>query len=206
MENYKIILIDDHKLFLEGLKLLLSQDERYSITEYFMINELIISKIIQLNPDLVITDINMPGINGIDLLILLKHQNPKIKVILLSVREDNFIIHKIKKENADGYLSKNEDAESFTIAVEKILQGEKYFKDPLSFQNTFKNNPSKVSLTQRERDVLFLLAQGKTIKEAANILYISQSTVVSHKKNLFQKTETNSLVELANFALTNGLI
>lgn len=199
----KIILLDDHQLFLEGLELLLSNFFEFELIKFNKSNEYTVESIAKFNPDLLITDINMDGMDGIEILKRIKTANPLIKVLLLSVRDDNFIIHKVRKLEADGYLSKNAETDFLISVVEKILNGEKYFPTTNNVREKFMN---KVKITPREYDVLRLIVIGKTIKEVANILFLAESTVISHKKSLFEKTQTRSLVELVNYALNFGLV
>lgn len=201
----KIALIDDHKLFLAGIKMVIEQYTDFDVETFSEFNEEIYIKILNANPDMVICDINLPSVSGIEILKFLKKTNPKIKVVILTVREDQHTILVAKQEKADAFLSKNIDPETLISTLHQVFQQENGFL--IANISAFSEGKLSIqALTNRELEVLSLLCQGFSVKEVAAKLYVSNSTIISHKKNLFAKTKTKSLVELTKHAVLNGLV
>lgn len=196
----KIAIIDDHQMFLEGMFSVLSQQENIKIlfTETNAKKALNLIKI-QV-PDLVITDISMPEMNGIEFIKILKKEHPDIKILVLSMHKSHNHIQDI-----DGYLLKETGKDELLEAVNGIvLQQKKYFPE-----NTPKNNGlifNKNILSSREKEIVKLIAQGHTTEEIAESLFNSKHTIETHRKNIFLKLQVNNIAGLVQKAIYLGII
>lgn len=210
MKPLKIFIADDHQLILEGLASLIKGIPGFILSAKAASgNELIA----QLNaaaelPDLCILDIEMPGIDGVETLKIIKNKYPTIKVLILTMHEEAFHINRMIKGGADGYLLKNLNRDTFIQCIEKIMNKETFFIEGLiktSTQYASSSTPPEL-LTTRERHILKLIAQGKSNKEIATQLFISHRTVDTHRTNLKRKLNASSIVHLIHYANENGII
>lgn len=212
-DNFKnILIVDDHQIVIDGLISLLHHKEEYKIEK--ALSGRIALEMIQTNPhhfQLIITDISMPEINGIELCKEVKSKYPHLKVLILSMHNTLPYIKESIAADADGYVLKNISQKDFVEAIQRILENGTYFaQDILStlVLNEKKNTKcvSKVNLTQREVEILKLIAMELTSKEIAEKLYISKQTVDTHRINLMHKTNSKSLVGLIKYAILFDLI
>ncbi len=206
--KYNIIIVDDHKMFLDGLLSIFNSEDQYvvlksstkaeNILQYLKIYS---DKVI----DLVITDVNMPGIDGIELNRIIKEKYPKTKTLVVSMLNDGEVIDTLMQNGVNGYVSKNAEKKELLLAIETILSGEKYFSKEIKevyLKNKFSNKQvQKINLTQREIDVITLIAKEHTTNEIAEILFLSKHTVESYRKNIIRKLNVRNLAGLTKFAL-----
>ena len=211
--KYNLIIADDHKLFLEGitnliesqtnLNLVLTAASGASVIKYLQINDK--EKI-----DLIISDISMPDVDGIELNQFLKTNFPDTKVLIVSMHTDPNILDNLIKNNVDGYLSKNTASDEFITAIETILKGQKYFSEQVKTQYTnsvFNNQKEAIELlTTREKEVLKLIAQEFTTQEIADKLFLSKHTIESYRKSLISKLKVRNLAGLTKYAIKFGLV
>jgi DNA-binding NarL/FixJ family response regulator len=210
--SIKILLVDDHKLMREGLRSLLdSQLDMDVIAEAG--NGLDAIDAAQMhNPDIVIMDINMPGLNGIDATKQLLQYSPDVKVIGLSVHSDQHFVMEMLKSGASGYLLKDCALEELALAIRTVVDGSSYLS-PIITGTVLNDYLGKIgskvnslqSLTNREREVLQMIAEGKSTKETAALLTISVKTVETHRSRLMKKLNLHTVAELTKFALREGL-
>ncbi len=215
MEKIKIILADDHKIFLDGIVSLLSEAENIEIVGTAKSGEQLLLLSEKTTADVIITDITMKGISGIEVTKQLKKQFPEIKILILSMHtSEEFVLNSVKA-GADGYLPKDSSFEELVEAVTAIYEGKQYFSRDISeyffknFINKFKFEHSlmeKEELTQREIEILKLVASGLTNKEIADKLFISIKTLDTHKNHILQKLKLKNSAELVLFAVKNKLI
>lgn len=205
---YKTIIVDDHPMVTEGLQLLFSNSEDIEIVKSFQTGEALL-KYGGLNKiDVILLDIFLPDINGIDLCLKIKKSYPKAIVLAMSSQSERSIILQMIKNGAQGYLLKSASMEEFKNCINKAATGELAFSNEVGkiIEKTsiydFKAVPR---LTQREKEILQLLAEGKSTKEISDILFLSYLTVQTHRRNLLNKFEVRNLVELLKFAKENGL-
>lgn len=211
----KIILTDDHRIFRDGIKSLLSEhDHLLIIGEASSGSELL--DLLQVKvPDIVIMDISMPKISGIDVAKQLTSQYPEIKVIILSMHtNEEFVINSIKA-GAQGYLPKDTSKEELLYAIETVYEGGEYYSKCVSdsfmknyvkrvrVEQTLKQNDE---LTKREIEILKLAASGCCNKEIANQLLISVKTVDAHKNHIMQKLKLKNTAEMVIYAVKNKII
>lgn len=206
--KYNLIIVDDHKMFLDGMLSILSSENEYNILLTTTKGEQII-KYIEVNPDeridLIITDISMPELDGISLNKIIKEQKKNIRTLVVSMHNNAEMIDNLIEHDVDGYVPKNAKKEEFLRAIKTILKGEKYFSKEIKdiyLENKFsKKKQEKIKLTQREIDVIILIAEEFTTQEIADKLFLSKHTIESYRKNLISKLHVRNLAGLTKYAL-----
>lgn len=209
---YSIILVDDHKMFLDGLLSIFNHQNDYNILLTANSGKNII-KYIDINTDkkidLVITDISMPDVDGITLNNHIKKVRPEIKTLVVSMHTDTKMIDNLIKNDVDGYLSKNAEKSELLNAVKTILSGEKYFSPAIKeayMKSVFnKEKDTITALTNREKDVLKLIAEEYTTQEIADKLFLSKHTIESYRKTLISKLKVKNVAGLTKYAIKLGL-
>ena len=198
-----ICIIDDHRLFSEGLSDILKTMPLISTVDIMEDSAKAAFQGNINNYDLLLMDINMPVINGYELLNNVKGKNPGMKVIMVSVRQDFYSIEKAKKLGANGYVFKNSSRKNFIQAIEDVYFGSTYFENQTEFpkEGVAFSNGRKIKLTRREVEIMQLLTHELTTKEIADKLFISENTVIGYRKNLFQKFEVKNMCGLIKYAL-----
>lgn len=210
MNTIKIFIADDHELVLEGLTSLIQGIDGFALAGRATTGEALISALTksQTLPHVCIVDIEMPGMGGIATLRHLKEKFPGVKVLILTMHEESFYINRMVKEGADGYLVKNLNRETFIQGVKRVVTGESLFvegKTNAASQVLEKGGQPEI-LTPREKLILRLIAQGKTNKQIAEELFISNRTVDTHRNNLMRKLNISSSVQLVHYAYSNNLL
>ncbi|UOB18511.1 response regulator [Abyssalbus ytuae] len=213
MKTYNLIIADDHKMFLDGLISILQEDKRYNIL-FTAKNGNNIIKYLEINSDtnvdMVITDISMPEMDGITLNKMIKEKFPAVKTLILSMHNDGDRIQKVIENDADGYILKNAEKSELLKAVETIFSGEKFFSESVksAYMNKIISNKKEeqIKLTEREIDVIKLIAQEHTTQEIAEKLFLSKHTVESYRKTLIAKLNVRNLAGLTKYALKMGYI
>ncbi|MEM9297460.1 MAG: response regulator transcription factor [Bacteroidota bacterium] len=214
MKKLKVILVDDHALLLEGIASLLTNIEYISVVGKASSGEESINLANELNPDIILMDIVMHGMTGIEATRWIKEQNPQIKIILLSSEVNEGYVTLGVKARVDGYLPKDVEKPTFLEAIKCVVNGDKYFAQPVtniildSFynQSNGKKANSSNELTKRENEVLRQVAIGKTNSEVANQLFISVKTVETHKTNILSKLGLRNTAELVKYAIKHKII
>jgi len=214
MKKYRLIIADDHKMFLDGLLSILDIKKEYSI-EITANTGKNVMKYLDINNskepiDLVITDINMPDVNGIELNKYIKTKHPNVKTLVVSMLHDTTTVQTLTQDRVDGYVPKNAEKHELLKAIDSILHGEKYFSQSIKdvyLKGMFSNEQSvAASLSKREKEVLKLIAQEHTTQEIADILFLSKHTIESYRKNLISKLEVRNLAGLTKYAIKLGLL
>jgi len=208
----EVAIADDHQVVVDGLSLLLGLHPTIEVIQTATHSDQLLSQFENKRPDVLILDIVMPDINGIEMTKLLKEKYPEVKVIIFSGNTPEEMMVQAVEAGANGALPKNAPQEDLIQAIESVYQGKDYFGDSVSqalvqkFLHN-KNNESPISLlSEREIEVIKLFAQSKSYKEIASILFISPNTVESHKVNILKKLNLKTIVDIAKFALKNGLV
>ncbi len=217
MANIKIMLVDDHQIVRDGIKALLeSLDNVQVIGEASSVKDLL-DNLQTTKPDIIVTDISMPDISGIELTRII-NENPEysgIKVLILSMFTNEDFIFNAIKAGAKGYLPKNTTRRELFDAVNTIYNGEEYFSESISniilksYIKKAQNNDQtekKETLSIRETEILKHFVQGMSNQEIADKLFISIRTVESHKNHIMQKLELKSTVDLIKFAIKNKIV
>ncbi len=208
-----IYITDDHKIVADGVASFLDGHEKYELKEYCRSGQELMEKLKQVQPDILLLDISMPGISGIDLAKIISKEYPDIRIMMLSSSTDEESLDEAVKAGAMGYLAKDVAEEEFLTALDKIMDGESYFSTSVSqtvfnnFTKHVKNESSHSTdlLSEREIEVIRLIAEGLSLKEIGERLFISARTVESHKKNILEKLELHSTVDLVKYAILNGI-
>ena len=207
----RLLIADDHTIMREGLKQLFSLVPDIAVVAEAASGEEIIACLQTLEADLLLLDMNMPGLNGKELIAQLRAHSPRLPILVLSMYNEPQIARQALRAGAAGYLSKDRDPEMLFAAIREVAAGRR-FLDPQIAQNmAFEmhgaaDGPPLDRLTRREMQVFQFLAQGKGVGEIADRLQISNKTVSTHKANLMEKMGFASHVELFRYALAHGLV
>lgn len=211
----RIFIVEDHTLLRAGLRALLSQDPDLEIVGEADNGRDAIRAIAALAPHLVLMDISMPGINGIEAMRDIKRRNPETRVLVLTIHKTEEYIHESLRAGANGYLLKDATHDELRVAIRSILNGKTYLSPDISgkvihgYLNTSKAD--KVSstwdtLTHREREVLKLVAEGHPNKYISDYLCLSIKTVEKHRSNLMKKLDLHNASMLTSYAIGKGLL
>ncbi len=208
----KIILVDDHKIIRDGLRNLLEQQPNIEIIAEADDGISAVQLAKDLNPDVIIMDIGLPTLNGIEATRKIIADNPKIKIISLSICSDKWSLEKMIKAGASGYVLKNSAFEELVQAVNTVMNNEFYLCSDLSgtiiteYVSTIRSSESlKEIISAREREVLQLIAEGKTVGEIASCLNISKKTVEVHRSQIYNKLGISNMADLIKYAIREGL-
>ena len=214
MKLIKIVLVDDHSLIRDAIRAHLSA-ENYQIVAEASNSKEALAVIEENRPDIVFMDINMPGQDGIETTREIKKKFPEIEVIALSMLQESHYIRQMFEAGAKGYLLKNCSEEDLKQAIEHVLEGKVYYSPEVSDsliqgfvqpKQSISTGSVSVKLTNREKEVLSLIAQEFSNREIAEKLFISVRTVDAHRRNLLEKTGSKNAAGLTLFALKMGLI
>ena len=215
MEKINILVVDDHKIVRDGILSLLQDEADISIVAQAENGKDALEKIPGVLPHLVLMDINMPVMNGIECAREITRLFPEIKVLALTMLNELEHIKNMLSAGAKGYLLKNSGKEELVMAIKKVMLGQNYFsdevKDLIMLEMVKKKTMpgkiigEKVPLTSRELDILELILQELTNQEIAEKLFISVRTVDAHRRNLLEKTGARNTAGLVKFALENHL-
>ncbi|HTE31524.1 MAG TPA: response regulator transcription factor [Chryseolinea sp.] len=213
----KVVVADDHGLMRQGLISLLTGDSNIEVVGNVDSGEGAVNLARELSPDIILMDIVMKGMTGIEATRWIKEHNSKIKVILISSEVNKDFITAGIKSGIDGYLPKETDKETLLMAIQAAMKGEKYFSPEITalvFEDFYlkekdgKGLPTKKTreLTRREEEVLVLIAHGKSLREIGDELFISVKTVESHKMHIQDKLGLANAAQLVKYAIEHGLI
>jgi DNA-binding NarL/FixJ family response regulator len=214
-EIIKIAIADDHKLFRQGILYMFSHEPGFKIIAEAGSTEELANLFQSALPDVLLLDIEMPGIDGIESCKYLLKKFPELKIIGLSMHDaDSYIFH-MMKAGARSYLPKDIDKNTLQMAVEEVYSKGFYFTPAITTamlkgvkENYHQRRPSKSNkfpFTKREKEILSLICKGLTNSVIADMLFISTRTVEGHRKNLIEKTGTSNSVSLAVYAIKHGL-
>ena len=204
----RVALVDDHAILLDGIRNLLGKEEDITVVGAFSSGEAIIDYLKSNEADLVVTDFHMPGMDGLTIVHTIKRIRPKTKVIILSMHDESHLVKEILKSGIDGYVLKKDSHTELLKAIREVRNGNVYLSNDINkILITNLQNPDEGKLlTDREREIVKLIAKEYSNKDIAEALFISERTVETHRKNIFKKTGTTSLVGLIKFAYANNLI
>lgn len=204
----KLVLVDDHQMLLDGLAALLQGEQRFDLVGLCNNAKYALELLETTAPDIVITDINMPEISGVELTRMIRKYHPKIKVLALSMFGERSTISEMLEAGISGYILKNTGKEELINALLKVQEGGMYFSDEITeeliksiSQKTEVKEEIQVRLTERELEIVKLIAAEKSNLEIAALLFISERTVETHRKNIFRKTNTKGVVGLLKLAM-----
>lgn len=209
MSGIRVLLADDHLLVAEGLKSLL-QDE-FDLVGTVVDGRALLDAARKLKPDIIVTDISMPLLNGLDALRLMKKEGQPARVIFLTMHRDPQLAAEAFRAGASGYLLKHAASAELVVAIREIAKGRSYVtplvaKDVLTLLMDADAIEADMELTPRRREILQLIAEGKTMKEVGKILNISTRTVESHKYEIMHLIGAKSTAELIQYAIRKGVV
>jgi DNA-binding NarL/FixJ family response regulator len=214
-QKYRIMIVEDHAIIREGLRSLLSSTKEFDIVGEAENGRQAIECIEKLRPDLVVTDLSMPKLDGMDMIETIKKQSPNTKVIALTVHRGEEYVLATLKAGADGYVLKEASYSELLMAIQNVLKGKHYLSPEISGKliegyldgrKSVKLESIWETLTKREREILKLIAEGYKNKEIAKQLYISVNTVEKHRSNIMDKLDLHSTAALIAFAMEKGLV
>jgi len=217
MKNISILIADDHSIVREGIKNMLKDISDFTIVGEAENGIDAIEKIKKLSPDLLITDISMPQMTGIEVINIVKKDFPNLKTLILTIHSEEEFIEQIFKSGATGCLYKNAGRGEFELAIRAVCNGENYYcsglsnvllKEYFNKKDIANETPAekKLFLTVREKQILKLIAEEFSNYEIAEKLFISVRTVETHRKNMMQKLNIESTIALIKYAVHTGLI
>jgi two-component system response regulator NreC len=210
MKRIRILLADDHAVVRQGFKMILGAEPDMEIVGEAGNGREAVEQAEQLRPDIVVMDVAMPELNGIEATRRLAASMPHTRVIALSMHKDSVYVREILRAGARGYLLKDSGAGDLVSAIRAVASGESYLSPAVSnavLDDYRKHVTNPIDLlTSREREVLQMLAEGKTNKEIAVVLNLSVYTVDAHRGRIMEKLNVHSINELVRFAVRNGLI
>ena len=214
-QKVRIVIAEDHTILREGLKLLLSSSSDFEIIGEAEDGQEAIRCVEKFKPDLILMDLSMPRMNGMDAIKEIKKRFSETKILVLTVHKTEEYILATLKAGADGYVLKDATHAELMIAVKNVLSGKHYISPGISEKviegylegrKTLKTRTSWETLTQREREILKLIAEGYKNKEIADYLCISPKTVEKHRANLMEKLDLHNVQALTTFAIEKGLV
>ncbi len=219
MDKIKILLVDDHTIVRDGVKATLRDQDTFVIVGEAINGIEAIEAVKQLNPNVVVMDITMPEMNGIDAASIISKKYPLSKVLMLSMHDDETYILKSVEAGAYGYLLKDVDKSEFVKAITAVYNGEKYFNTAISsvlvsgYLNKVKQNDQQeiaatndFDLTKREKGILKMITTGNNNREIADGLGISIRTIETHRANIMKKLKVKNAVELVRVALDEKIV
>lgn len=204
MGTYNLMLADDHTMFREGVRKIIEKIEDVRISGEAGDGLELLQLLKDSSPDLVILDLSMPNMRGLEAIREIKKICPQTKILVLTMHKKKEFIRQVLEDGADGFLSKDDASSELIRAISTIKQGGKYFSPMLSniISSLFWENEKKEVLTIREREILKLLAEGKKSREIAEALFISPHTVRRHRDNIMEKLKAKTLADLIKYAIS----
>lgn len=214
MDKIKIVVADDHHILLDGLKALLQKQKDMDVVGLYGNGLDLYNAVPTVSPHIVLTDINMPGMNGQELTTKLKQDYPQVSVIVLSMHDDIGHIMELIEAGASGYLLKNVNDKELLEAIRTVVSGKVYFCSEVAEKlSTFAVQqqrraamPEEPKLTDRELEILKLIAQEYSNAQIGDTLFISERTVETHRKNMLRKTNNKTIVGLLRYAMERQMI
>jgi DNA-binding NarL/FixJ family response regulator len=214
-QMHRILIVDDHTLFRAGVRALLTEDPAIEVVGEAANGRDAILAIGPLTPHLVLMDLSMPGMNGIEAVTEIKRRYPRVRVLVMTMHKTEDYIHASLTAGADGYILKDATSEEFRVAVRSVLAGKTYLSMDVSAKvvsgylgggKTSGAASVYDSLTHREREVLKLVAEGNSNKYIAEFLNLSVKTVEKHRSNLMSKLDLHNASGLTTYAIEKGLV
>ncbi|MCF8230691.1 MAG: response regulator transcription factor [Bacteroidales bacterium] len=215
-EPIKVIIVDDHRIVIDGLKSILEEDDNLSISGEAESGEEALRVLRKKQPDVMLVDLHMPGMSGIELTRKINEKYSGINILMLTMNDEGTLINQSIEAGASGYILKNSNTDELIDAIHTVAKGKKYLSSKAQevvMNSIFKHQdairevePAAASLTQRESEILSLIAKEYSNEQIAEELFISERTVETHRKNIFTKTKTKTVVGLIKYAFQHGLI
>ena len=212
--NIRLVIADDHKIMREGLKSLVAKESDITVVGEAETGKATVSMVQKLSPNIVVMDIAMPDLNGIEATRKIIKTNPNVKVVALSAHSDQHFIREMMTAGASAYILKDTAYEELVRAIREVMKGKKYLSSDIArgvldtyvkLSKPISANPAFVVLTDREREALQMIAEGKSTKEIAGEMEVSVKTVETHRHNIMEKLDIHSIAELTKYAIREGV-
>lgn len=215
MAKIRILLADDHALIRSGIRNLLQGNKEFQFVGEAGDGEEAIRKAAELKPDVVVIDIAMPKVSGVEATRIIRQQNPATRVLVLTMHENEEYVYQIVKSGAGGYVLKNAGKEEIETAIRTVAGGEQFFSPRVSElmisgymkrakRREGEGSSGEVTLTKREQEVLALIARGLNNQQIAERLFISPRTADTHRNNIMQKLDIHDVANLVRYAIEHG--
>lgn len=210
-DSCRIVIADDHQIVVDGLRNIIHTAKGFDVVETVYDGRKVLSVVTAARPDLLLLDLNLPGKDGIEILGEVKKRFPRIKVLILTGYHSTELAEQVLNLGADGYLLKDHGKEELINALQQVMSGMPYLSEKIKrqftpgpglFQDAFQQ---KQELTDRETEILRLIAQSFSNREIADMLYLSEFTVQTHRRNLKRKLQAENTADLVRFAIENGI-
>jgi len=214
-KKQRVLIVDDHTLLRAGLRSLLAQDPNIEIVGEAADGRDAVRAVGQLTPDLVLMDLTMPGMNGIEAVTEIKRRYPEVRILVMTLHKTEDFIHASLRAGADGYILKDATHDELRVAIRSVLQGKTYLSMDVSGKvvsgylgggKSASGSSVFDTLTHREREILKLVAEGKSNKYIAEFLSLSVKTVEKHRSNLMKKLDLHNASTLTAYAIEKGLV
>ena len=205
----KIMLVDDHDLVRTGVRRLLEDNPDLEIVGEASSGEEAINQVRELAPDVVLMDLNMPGIGGLETTKKIKHLTPNIKIIIVTMVEDTMFPQRLLKAGASGYLTKGASAEEIMRAIRDAMVNKRYISPELAMKMATAGDDDKSpfdELSERELQVLMMLLEGQRVTDISNKLFLSPKTISTYRARLHEKLNVKTDIELTRLAIEHGII
>lgn len=213
MEKTTIIIVDDHQMIIDGFSRIIADEQDFDVISTYNDPKEALVKVAMLKPEILMVDLEMPGMTGLELVRQLRAKMPDLKTILLTMHLDQATVKKAMELGFNAYILKNLDELELKIALTKVRRGQKYYSAQVtevltnSSSEIVTNGGAKLAvLTSRETDVLKLIADACSTKEIADELSISISTVETHRKAIMKKLDVHNVAGLVRLAVSEGLV
>lgn len=211
-EPIKILIVDDHQMFIDGIKALLRNEKRFKIVEEALDGNTALEKIKNTSIDIMITDISMPGMSGTELTRFVKKEYPQIKILVLTMYNEQDVANEILMSEAEGFILKNTGKQELVSALTSIADDSTFYSREVLSNLMMKVKKDKRTeeethnLTERELEILQLICEELSSEQIAEKLFISKRTVDTHRQHIYEKTKCKTIISLIKFALRNNLV
>ena len=212
--NVRLVLADDHTMMREGLKALLDKDADFTVVGETDNGKQTLELAQKVGAHVVVMDVSMPDLNGIEATRKLLKVNPNMKVVALSGHSNRELVREMLKAGASAYVLKSRAYEELVRAIREVVKGKKYLSPDIArgvvdeyieMSSSVSAHPAFVVLTDREREALQLIAEGKSTKEVADALNVNVKTIETHRRNIMEKLNLHSVAELTKYAIREGI-
>jgi len=220
MASFRILLADDHEVVRKGLRALLEEQSGWEVVAEATDGREAVEKATKLKPDVVVIDIAMPSLNGLEAVRQIVRAVPQAKILVLTMYDSDPLIQQVLRAGARGYLLKSDAGRDLVSAIDALRRNKTFFtpkvsqmvlegyldKSSLNAESSADSSDDSLRLTSRQREIVQLLAEGKSSKEVAAVLGLSVKTAETHRANIMKKLDCHSVTELVRFAIRNHII